>query len=89
MNKTPHDYLFFVPIAMDLDLQNEELDQHLVGLCDWFTLLPKHHLLWLNSKKLSISDLGYFLQGGFNAEIERRGWATDLEAPYMYQEELH
>ena len=26
---------------------------------------------------------------GVNAEIERRGWATDLEAPYMYQEELH
>ena len=60
MNKIPHDYLLFVPIAMDLDLQNEELDQHLVGLCDWFTLLPTYHLLWLNSKKLSIQipDVG-------------------------------
>ena len=67
---------FYVPIAVDLDLQNEELDQHLVGLCDWFTLLPTHHLLWLNSKKLSITDMGCFLQRGVNDEIERRAFSN-------------
>ena len=37
---------------MDLDLQNEELDQHLVGLCDWFTFITNIPSLVVEQQKI-------------------------------------
>ena len=48
---------YFVP--MDLDLQNEELDQHLVGLCDWFTFITNIPSLVVKQQK--IVHFGYGL----------------------------
>ena len=58
-------------------------------------LLPTYHLLWLNSKKLSISDMGCFLQRGVNLRNWTKGFSNRCLIKWRsgdtteYLEELH
>ena len=62
---------------MDLDLQNEELDQHLVGLCDWFTFITNIPSLVVEQQKIVHFGYGLLFTEVLIYEIERRALATD------------